>query len=196
MDQAAPEHPEHQRWVKQTLVEDTQKWMQGLPPSAQLTYPQIEQKINEDVRLHYAKERDNALPIAPAKPKVERSDDPARDLAAEKGFEFKRSPDSGKIAQPGFTRNAMSCKFCGTCRNCSRMKRVSELVKTTRDSTGNVLALYPGLAGELMRLFWHKRSKTGPFAEITKKRDISRIFNRGIDDICDRSVPILGKWWV
>jgi hypothetical protein len=195
-DQSSPEHPEHQRWVKQTLVEDTQKWMQTLPPSQQWTHPQIERKISEDVRLHYAKERDDVAHVPIAPPPVEhRGDDPAAEMAENLGYQFERKEATNDDASLGaFRRDSMACKFCGTCRNCSRIARVQMLVGIYRDSDGNVQAQFPGLVGELMRLFWQKSQGIGQF-EGKSKRDVVRIFNRGIDDICDRSVPILGKWW-
>lgn len=191
-EQADPAHPEHQRWVKETLVRDEAQWLAKVPGGHNVTTDAIERKVTEDVRRHYAAEREGAYADQRPKPKQERSTNPAADAAAEIGAEFTKGPDSSVVKAPP----SMPCGWCGTCRACARTRRVAELVKTYSDSDGKVFAVYPGLAGRLAMLFWLKRSKLGPFKELTTGRDRRRVFNRLVEDICDASDHLVGvKWW-
>lgn len=196
-DQADPAHPEHQRWVKETLVADEVERVRKLPGGHNVTHDAIDRKIAEDVRRHYAREREGDFDKAPAPKREAKVADPAAAEAEASGMRLSRcevaddtKPD---IAKPP----SMPCGFCGTCRACARTRRIIELVRTYKDSDGNVMAAYPGIAGQIVKLYWLHKAKLGPFREVASVRDRRRIFNRMIEDICDSSNAVVGvPWWV
>jgi hypothetical protein len=111
----------------------------------------------------------------------------AEQEATRAGYRF-RQVEAGppKPTGPKF----VSVCACGGCIQCRRESRMKEIMRL-------------GLAGDerLQRLAWEivmvgmrAKAQTGDFKDVALGIDRARMVTREIEDINDRSVPIMGEW--
>lgn len=90
------------------------------------------------------------------------------------------------------------CKFCGTCRWCSRFKRTQEIMRKARLGDANMLALGDELAGLALAAQQRSDYRDALGVEYPFSRIVGFTANRavtaGIESVCDRSTRWLGPW--
>jgi len=79
---------------------------------------------------------------------------------------------------------------CGGCIQCKRERRVKEIMRLGLAGDARLQLL----AWEIVMVGMRARAQAGDFKDIALGLDRARMVTREIEDINDRSVPVMGQW--
>ena len=187
---ASPDHPDHARWVKdKTLAMEV-----AHANATGGTHRDAELANQRNLERLAGKARD--LPIRSRSASTQERDEPNLGNAgrwAERAAQgvFRRAPKVLVVKSP-------PCGNCGRCLRCRRDARV--LAIQARGRAGDVVAkaLAWDLAGAMLAEQGRKDYRAGngvvyPFSRLRKPQRI-QAFLAHVENVCDRSVKLLGAW--
>lgn len=175
-----PQHPDHDRWVKETTLAMEVEHARRLGRSVR------DAEIENAHWLQRSEEiaREAKAPTAPAKPGLRKRLTREERLA--------QSPVTRTVAKgPGRTwKNTSPCGRCGVCRGCKREKRIYAIALAARRDGDKA---YSEALNQLWLHSMAVEGRTGPYAGMTK-RDANRILVRRMEDLCDSTTLQMGPW--
>lgn len=197
---ADPHHPDHGRWVVESLVDDEAQWYRDMGR------PVPEEALRADWSA--AKRTLDRKAREPKPPPVTRDRAPgeaAADMARERGMIYRKSP----AVDPGATNTVAGHPEGCTCIRCKRERRIKTLLtkapRTRRVEqeirgrkhvryVGDFEWCFPALAREIAQVYADYHHRRGDFGYCASEWDRARLVTRKFEDICDRSKPVLGDW--
>lgn len=172
---AAPSHPDHARWVKETTLKMEVQ-------HAQRAGGTLRDAERENARLL---ERMEAL-ARNERPAVARPRKSRQQRMLDRAVEVREA-----LPRPaGLTWLSSSpCGRCGVCRACRREKRILQVSNLAKQRDPWALKAMWGISLVLLRA----NAKTGEFRG-KGKVDINRIVTAEAERLCDDSIKRLGQW--
>lgn len=183
---ASVSHPGHARWVKEkTLAMEVEhaKLLGGTSRDAE----------DENARQLERMEglaREGAAPSSkpPAAATAPRPSHEER--VAARGVSMRELPKQRRKQPQKVKLLKMSpCGRCGTCRRCMCERRILAISQKANAGDQKLLELMWPFA--LMAT--HAANRTGPFLGV-RQRDVDRILARASEDLCDKSIRLMGEW--
>jgi hypothetical protein len=175
--------------VKDAIVLREVEWRRSL--GQQVVVSDVEREVAAKLE-RLVQKRKYAKPAAPKKRKrivepgevAERSNAAAK-MAEGEGYRYYQREAPKVIPAP-----SSPCKWCGACVRCRREARVRQIMAhALREDTPTLTAM----AWELVTIGLSAGGGMGRFADLGAA-DRNRAITRAIEDVADRSVPLLGGW--
>lgn len=183
---ADPLHPDHQRWVKTTLVEDERKRLQSI--GADVPARVIEEDVDTTLGAMYAREREGVTERRAWQKRHTSGPKPAERLAERLGYHYRRAEEFDLSVR------AYGCKRgCGGhCVRCRLETRIRALV-SSEGAFSRRRFLYPRWAPLVINEWGNCTSERGEYAGKTPAEK-NRILTRNLERIADQSTAVLGAW--
>jgi hypothetical protein len=135
--------------------------------------------LNADTRL-------KALARRQRKQRRQHRSSIAEQEAARAGYRFRQEAPGAAPAGPKF----VSVCACGGCIQCRRELRMKEILRLGLAGDTRLQLL----AWEIVMVGMRARAQSGDFQDVAAGLDRARLVTREIEDINDRSVPVMGEW--
>lgn len=174
-----PLHPDHARWVKDQMLARETAWLRSL--GVEVRSRAVDANIDRGLARLAARKRE-ARQVS-----IRRDVTPMRTaekLAAASGAKLIRRPLRQQVRPPPYL-----CKRCGLCVRCRREARAQRIIDLGRDGDTRIRPL----ALELVRVALRAHSQVAEFEHLSP-HDANRVITRVIEDVCDRSVSMMGEW--
>lgn len=166
---SSPDHPDHDRWVKETTLR-----------------MEVEHAQRLGLGLRHAEE-ENARLLARAEAKAAAAPAPVKRPVSPSDARAKRHADRGITRRAALKAPRPECG-CGLCLLCRRKLRVLAIFQARASAPA-----MKSLGDDLFAAFLSASTGIGSYKGLSK-RDAKRALSVKIDAICDRSVPLLGAW--
>lgn len=172
--------------VKDAIVLREVEWRRSL--GQQVVVADVEREVATKLE-RLVQKRKHAKPATPKKRKriVEPGEqtNAAAKMAEESGYRYHQREAPKVVPAP-----TSPCKWCGACVRCRREARVRQIMShALREDTPTLTRM----AWELVTLGLSAGGGMGRFADLSAP-DRNRVITRAIEDVADRSVPVLGAW--
>lgn len=174
-----PLHPDHGRWVKEQMLARETAWLRSL--GVQVRSRTVDASIERGLQRLAARKRESRKVAVQRDVTTMRT---AEKLAERAGARLIRRPLRQAPKAPPYL-----CKRCGTCIRCRREARALRIIELGRagDMRMRTLAL------EIVRVGLRSHAKIAEFEHLSP-RDANRAITRVVEDVCDRSVSMMGEW--
>jgi hypothetical protein len=203
---ANPNHPDHPRWVKEQFKQRRADWLRSLGIAPNTRHE--ETVANDGMQRLEARKR-NAKPVYAKTPEPERDPDKnaAQSMAAAAGYGYRKkhvgnvreleAKDKKRLERrkkQGMRALARAgdfeCGRCTKCRRCKREIRCQNILRFGRAGDER----FVDLAKHILSFGIAASMKIGVFAG-KSQLDVDRLLTKLLEDVCDKSVAVAGKWW-
>lgn len=174
-----PLHPGHAQWVKDQMLARETAWLRSL--GVEVNRRAVDINIDRGLARLAARDREGRqVPIRRDTTTLRT----AERLAEKAGAQLIRRPLRQTPKAPPY-----ACKKCGTCTRCRREARATRVLELGRagDTRLRPYAL------ELVRVALRAQAGVGEFDGLGGD-DANRAITRVVEDVCDRTVPMMGQW--
>ncbi len=174
-DASSMSHPNHARWVKERTLAmevDHVKVIGGTLRDA------------EDTNARSLERMEQRAARRAAQPAIVGPAPSRRDRRIADGGVFRRAPTAlVKPAKPS------PCGRCGTCRHCMCERRICAIAQKASAGDMQMFRLMEPFALMAVR----SQGRIGKFAG-RSSRDVDRILTAAAEELCDRTIPLMGEW--